>query len=106
MSSLTNIYIKLETLETLVATLKKKGENGIGIDVSISDETNQYEQNASAYVSQTKEQREAKTPRYYVGNGKCFWTDGKITIADKKSKEERSEPKKSDNTDNPDDLPF
>lgn len=81
MSSLGSIYLKLETLETLVSTLKAKKENGISIDVAINDTSNQYGQNISSYVSQTKEQRDAKTPKYYVGNGKVFWTDGKVTLA-------------------------
>ncbi len=83
MSSLSNIYIKIETLETLLTTLKAKQEKGISIDFSINNETNAYGQNVSAYVSQTKEQREAKSARFYVGNGKCFWTDGTINIAAK-----------------------
>lgn len=85
MASLSNIYIKEDVLETLLKTIKAKGEKGISIDISINDESNAYDQNVSAYVSQTKEQREAKKPRYYVGNGKCFWTDGKIEIAKKKA---------------------
>jgi hypothetical protein len=81
MSTLANIYLKLETLETLVSTLKAKQEKGISIDLSINDTSNNYGQNLSGYVSQTKEQRDAKTPKYYVGNGKVFWTDGKVTLA-------------------------
>ena len=112
MSSLSNIYVKIETLETLLATLKAKGEKGISIDFSINDESNQYGQNISAYVSQTKEQREAKTARFYVGNGKCFWTDGKINVAKKEevhTAEVISEPfQTATNTSNVnlDDLPF
>lgn len=85
MASLSNIYIKEDVLETLLKTIRTKGEKGISIDISINDESNTYDQNVSAYVSQTKEQREDKKPRYYVGNGKCFWTDGKIEIAKKKA---------------------
>lgn len=33
------------------------------------------------YKEQTKEQRDAKAPKEYIGNGKVFWTDGKITKA-------------------------
>jgi hypothetical protein len=83
MSSLNNLYIKTETLETLLNVVKQKGEKGISIDISLSDETNQYGQNLSAYVTQTKEQRDEKKPRFYVGNGKTFWSDGKITVAKK-----------------------
>jgi hypothetical protein len=83
MSTLANIYIKLEMLETLVSTLKTKNEKGISIDISINDTTNNYGQNLSGYVSQSIEQRNEKKPKYYVGNGKVFWTDGKITTAKK-----------------------
>jgi len=101
MASLNDIYIKKETLETLLKTLEQKGEKGIGLTISISDETNEYGNNLSAYVSQTKEQREAKANRYYVGNGKTFWTDGKISTAEKKEN-------KATNVQQPDDsgLPF
>ena len=91
MSSLNNIYIKVETLETLLNVVKQKGEKGVSIDISISDETNQYGQNLSAYVTQTKEQRDDKKPRFYVGNGKTFWTDGKINVA-KKNEVHQAEP--------------
>lgn len=102
MSALASIYLKLETLETLVLTLKKKAEKGISIDVSLSDTTNEWGQNVSTYVSQTKEQREAKTPRFYTGNGKVFWTDGKITVADKVVKENTQ----ANPMDTDDGLPF
>lgn len=82
MASLSDVYIKLETLEKLVDVLKKKGEKGISITISLNDESNQYDQNVSAYVSQTKEQREAKKERFYVGNGRTFWGVGKVEKPD------------------------
>lgn len=84
MSTLLDLYIKENTLQTLLDTVRKKGEKGIALTVSVSDESNEYGQNVSAYVSQSKEQREEKKPRFYAGNGKVFWTDGKIVRADKK----------------------
>lgn len=78
MSSLSSLWIKKETLKTLLDTVEKKGEKGVDITISMSDETNEWEQNVSAFVSQTQEQREAKVNRFYVGNGKVFWTDGTI----------------------------
>ena len=105
MSSLSDIYLKIETVETLLKTMKAKQLKGIGITVSITDETNQYGQNINAYVSQTKEQREAKQNRFYVGNGKCFWTDGKITVAEKQASNEPAGLPPSDDFET-DDLPF
>ena len=104
MASLNSIYVKLETLETLVNVLKKKNEKGINIDIAINDDTNDYGQNVSSYVSQSKEDRESKKPRFYVGNGKTFWTDGKINVAVKK--EEKKEPSHYPTTTEEPDLPF
>ena len=78
MSSINSITIKKATLETLIKGLEAKGEEYTKIDVSISDEAGQYNNNIWAYVAQSKEDREAKKPRYTVGNGRTVWTDGVI----------------------------
>lgn len=103
MSSLSSIYIKKETLKTLLEVVEKKGEKGVEITVSTNDETNDYGQNISAFVAQTKEQREAGKKKFYIGNGKVFWTDGKISVAE--NKQGASRPAQPDNEDD-DDLPF
>jgi len=79
-----DMWMKTEVLEKLLATLKKKGENGIALTIAINDESNEWGQNLSSFVSQTKEQREEGKPRFYTGNGKVFWTDGKVEKAVKK----------------------
>lgn len=82
--------------------LSIKGKDGSykNYTVSVSDETNDYGQNVVMYVSQTKEQREAKEKKQYVANGSVVWTDGKITTAVRK--EQVSEAV----ADLVDDLPF
>ena len=40
------------------------------LTVFLNDETNTYGQNASVAMEQTKEQREAKEAKSYIGNGK------------------------------------
>lgn len=75
MAQLIDHYIKLETLETLVSVLKKKEAKGISLTFSVNDTQNDYGQNVNAFVSQSKEEREAKKPKFYVGNGKTFWSD-------------------------------
>lgn len=82
MALLANIYIKAETLKTLADTIAKKGEKGLSLTISVNDETNQYGQNISSYVSQSKEEREAKKDKFYVANGAVVWTDGKVVKAD------------------------
>lgn len=51
--------------------------------LSLNDETNGYGQNVSVWESQSKEQKDAKEQRNFVGNGKVVWTDGTIKVADK-----------------------
>ena len=61
-----------------------KNANG-GYDkytMSINDTQDNYGNNASVFVTQTKEEREAKAKKVYVGNGKVTWTDGKIVKAE------------------------
>lgn len=103
MSSLNSLYIKKETLKTLYETLEKKGEKGIDLTISISDQGNDYGQNISAYISQSKEDRESKKPRFYVGNGNTFWTDGIIKVVKREqSNSETSDSQPEANSD----LPF
>ena len=82
---------------------------GLGIDVSLNDEVNQWGQNVSAWVAQSKEERQAKKDRYYVGNGKVVWTDGATPVVPAKDngtqegKWQTVEPTVSQGAD---DLPF
>ena len=103
MSSLSEFYIKKSTLETMLKVLEKKNQDGISLNISISDETNQYGQNVSVSVSQTKEDRESKKDKFYIGNGKCFYTDGKIKVAEKIQSQSSGNNNKKDDDDL---LPF
>ena len=82
---------------------KSKLVNGkyLNLTVSVQDETNQYGQNVSAYHEQTKEEREAKANRNYLGNGKVFWTDGNVTKAITPLPDEMNQTSEAQ-----DDLPF
>jgi hypothetical protein len=53
------------------------------VTIFVNDETNAYGQNVSAAMEQTKEQREAKEAKSFVGNGKVVWTEGSIQAADR-----------------------
>jgi hypothetical protein len=47
------------------------------ITISVDDKVDNYGNNVSAWVSQTKEQRESKASRTYVGNGKVVFSKAK-----------------------------
>ena len=51
---------------------------------AINDETNEYGQNVSIWKEQSKEERDSKAKKNYIGNGRVFWTDGKVELAKKK----------------------
>ena len=54
--------------------------NYANVTISINDEADQYGNLASIYESQTKEEREAKAPKVYLGNAKLVWsTEGGST---------------------------
>ena len=95
MASLSEIYVKKSTLETILKALNakhgKEGE-GVKITISLSDQTNNFGQNVSAYVAQTKEQREAKTPLFYVGNGKTFWSKGETPVPQREQPTQAPQP--------------
>ena len=50
--------------------------------MSVNDKQDDYGNNASIFVQQSKEDREAKVKKNFVGNGKVAWTDGRIYKAE------------------------
>lgn len=84
-----NIYIKRDTLAIMLDTLQKKGDNGINITISANDRNDNYGHNVAAFVSQSKEEREAGKPRYYVGNGSVFYvSDEGVKVMPKEQTQE------------------
>jgi hypothetical protein len=96
MATLINAYITKAKLEQLL----QQADKGVAFTIAVNDEANAYNQNVSLYLSQTKEQRESKTPKTYFGNGAVVWTDNKVTLAPKKD----AAPVQTD--DNSSGLPF
>lgn len=74
---------------SLLGSISIKTNDGVykNYTLSVSDKTNEYGQNISMFEEQTKEQREAGEPRKYVGNGKVFWTDGNVSVAERVERE-------------------
>ena len=62
-----------------------KGKNGEYQDwtVQISDTTSEYGSNVRMYPKQTKEEIAQKVKPKQVFYGSVFWTDGKISVAEK-----------------------
>lgn len=76
MASLSSLYVSLDKLKTMVATLEQKNEKGVELTVSVSDKADKFGKNVSCLVSQSKEDREAKKEPFRLGNGNTFWSNG------------------------------
>lgn len=49
-----------------------KGQKFLNIDIWVNDEPNQWGQNVSINEQQTKDERERKDKKNYIGNGKTM----------------------------------
>jgi hypothetical protein len=84
MSALINLSLRVDKLPKEKFVQGKDGAVYYNFTIGVNDDSNKYGQNVSATDSQTKEEREAKKPKSYLGNGNVVWTDGNIKLADKK----------------------
>jgi hypothetical protein len=98
MSAIINYSLRVDKLPKEKFIAGKDGAVYVNLTMSVNDET-RYGNNASIYISQTKEENEAKKQRTYLGNGKVVWNNGSIVNAEKEVKQAVQEEVVSD-------LPF
>jgi hypothetical protein len=55
----------------------KKGKY-LPITITVNDEVDQFGNQGPVIVSQTKEERDAKTEKTYLGNAQVVWTNGQF----------------------------
>lgn len=85
MSSIINLSIRVDKLPKEKFVKGKDGAVYYNCTLNINDEANQWGQNVSLSDSQTKEEREAKKQKNYLGNGSVVWTDGNIVAVRKEA---------------------
>lgn len=90
MSALINLSIRVDQLQKQKFVAGKDGKVYYNFTIAVNDEANQFGQNVSAYDSQTKEEREAKKSKSYIGNGNVIWTDGNIVAVKKENVAEKA----------------
>ena len=98
MSALINFNLNVAKLQKEKFVAGKEGAVYVNLTMAVNDET-RYGNNTSVYVAQSKEEREAKKQRQYLGNGKVLWTDNVITLAER---EPQADPVTTEKVD----LPF
>lgn len=84
-----------------------KGKKGsyLPITITINDEVDNYGNQGPVVVEQSKEEREAKAPKVYLGNIKVVWTNGDNVAAAPRDNQQAQAPAQS-LTPQADDLPF
>ena len=103
MSAIINASIDLSKVDKS-RIFEKDGRKWLNLSISVNDETN-YGNNVGISLSQSKEEREAKTQKTFIGNGKVVWNSGTIVNA---VKEEQAPVNNSPTQNDGDDdlLPF
>lgn len=104
MSAIIAAWMPLAKLKEIVETLEARDEKGFKMTIGLNDDSDKFGQNVQLFAEQTKEQRDAKQDRYFCGNGRVIWTNGKIILAEKKEKTEAES--KTKKTTAKDEAPF
>ena len=77
MAGIIKTSIKLSSLTKDKIIEGKKGKY-LPIAITVNDEPDQFGNQGPVVVDQSKEEREAKAPKTYLGNVKVVWTNGKF----------------------------
>ena len=75
MASIIKASIDLNKIPKEKIFIGKKGKY-LPITITINDELDQFGNQGPVVVEQTKEEREAKVAKTYLGNVKVVWTNG------------------------------
>lgn len=74
MAKILNVSVNVEKINKAKLIKGKKGTY-LSLNIAINDEKDQFENDCSVWENQSKEEREAKTEKNYLGNGKIIWSN-------------------------------
>ena len=80
MASIIKASINLNEIPKDKIIIGKKGKY-LPITITINDELDQFGNQGPIVVAQTKEEREAKSAKTYLGNVQVVWTNGENVAA-------------------------
>ena len=75
MAGIIKASINLNNIDKSKIIEGKKGKY-LPITITVNDEPDQFGNQGPVTMDQSKEEREAKTPKVYLGNVKVVWTNG------------------------------
>ena len=103
MASIIKTSINLNNIPKDKIIEGKKGKY-LPITITINDELDQFGNNGPVVVAQSKEEREAKVAKVYLGNVQVVWTNGtNVEPAPRQDQPQQAQPAKQEVED---DLPF
>ena len=73
MASIIKTSINLDLIDKSKIYVGKKGKY---LPITLNDEIDNFGNNGPVIVEQTKEERDTKSPKTYLGNVKVVWTNG------------------------------
>ena len=105
MASIIKASINLSEIPKDKVIVGKKGKY-LPITITLNDEPDQFGNQGPVIVDQTKEEREAKAAKTYLGNVKVIWTNGdNVAAAPRDGQAQQAAPPSSKSIVE-DDLPF
>ena len=103
MASIIKTSINLNNIPKDKIIEGKKGKY-LPITITLNDEVDQFGNQGPVIVDQTKEEREAKVAKTYLGNVKVVWSNGdNVAAAPRTDQPQQAAPAKKEVED---DLPF
>ena len=78
MSTIIGASIDLAKLKNAPVIKGKNGAEYVNITIMVNDEPNQWGKDVSISLEQSKEDREAKVNKTFVGNGKTIYNSNKF----------------------------
>jgi len=103
MASILKTSINLNNIPKDKIIIGAKGKY-LPISITLNDEVDQFGNNGPVIVEQTKEERETKSPKTYLGNARVVWTNGQNVEAPARMDQPKAVPKAE--LVKEDDLPF
>tara|TARA_R110000803_G_scaffold37663_2_gene81264 strand:- start:117 stop:434 length:318 start_codon:yes stop_codon:yes gene_type:complete len=105
MASIINASINLNHIDKSKIIEGKKGKY-LPISISINDEVDQFGNQGPITIAQSKEERDAKVAKTYLGNVKIVWTNGDNVATAPREGQQAPAPGLQSSPAPSDDLPF
>ena len=105
MASIINASINLNHIDKSKIIEGKKGKY-LPISIVINDEVDQFGNQGPITIAQSKEEREAKSAKTYLGNVKVVWTNGDNVAAAPRDGQPQQAAAQPSFAPQEDDLPF